>query len=54
MLNQANISYSKISLKPQKMTDKTVVLISHLMVEAEGFEPPWACTQMVFKSHFIT
>jgi len=36
MLNQANISYSKISLKPQKMTDKTVVLISHLMVELKA------------------
>ena len=33
-----------------RKSDSIWVQIESLLAEAEGFEPPWACTQTVFKT----
>ncbi len=34
----------------EKIPNQTKCSVGYIMAEAEGFEPPWACTQTVFKT----
>ena len=34
----------------KKVLQKKYPFLQYFLAEAEGFEPPWACTQTVFKT----